>query len=410
MPRSPKQAAGFNNAVLAPWRQQLIFGRAGPKPLLANAFTALRDAPAWAGILCFNAFHQRVVLRGKAPWMAAPVDEYWTNIHDVLAADWLQHEEIAVSPDVAGQAVEAVAREQRFHPVLDYLARCRWDGEPRLDLWAVRFLGAEDTPFVRAVSPRWMISAVARVTEPGCKADCALILEGPQGLLKSTALKTLAQPWFTDEIADLGTKDSAMQLAGAWIIELAELDSISRAEVSRIKAFMSRTTDRFRPPYGRRVVEQPRQCVFAGTANDNEYLRDETGGRRWWPIGCSSIDIDGLAAARDQLWAEARDRYTAAEPWWLETDELNCCAAEEQDARYRADPWRPHIREFIGDKASVSVPEVLSELGIAIKDQTQIHANRVAACLKSLGWGRKQMRIRGDREWRYVSAFTGSRS
>jgi predicted P-loop ATPase len=201
-----------------------------------------------------------------------------------------------------------------------------------------------------------------------------------------------------------------MQLAGAWIIELAELDSISRAEVSRIKAFMSRTTDRFRPPYGRRVVEQPRQCVFAGTANDNEYLRDETGGRRWWPIGCSSIDIDGLAAARDQLWAEARDRYAAAEPWWLETDELNCCAAEEQDARYRADPWRPRIREFIGDKASVSVPEVLSGLGLAIKDQTQIHANRVAACLKSLGWRRKQMRIPGDREWRYVPTVTGSRS
>jgi predicted P-loop ATPase len=411
MPRTPKQAAAFNTSVLAPWRQQLIFGRTGPKALLANAITALRDAPAWAGILWLDAFHQRVVLRGQAPWMAAPVvDEHWTNIHDLRAADWLQHEEIAVTPDVAGQAVEAVAREQRFHPVLDYLTRCRWDGQPRLDLWAVRFLGAGDTPFVRAVSSRWMMSAVARVTEPGCKADCALILEGPQGLLKSTALKTLAHPWFTDEIADLGTKDAALQLAGAWIIELAELDSISRADVSRIKAFMSRTTDRFRPPYGRRVVEQPRQCVFAGTVNGNEYLRDETGGRRFWPIACSSIDIDELAVDRDQLWAEARDRYAAAEPWWLDTDELISDAAEEQDARYRADPWRPRLEELISRKGSVSVPEVLSELGIAIKDQTQIHANRAAACLKSLGWMRKQMRIRGNREWRYVPTVTSGRS
>jgi predicted P-loop ATPase len=288
--------------------------------------------------------------------MSATVDEPWTNTHDVLTADWLQHEEIAVSPDVAGQAVEAVARERRFHPVLDYLARCRWDGELRLDLWAVRFLGAEDTPFVRTVSRRWMISAVARVTEPGCKADCALILEGPQGLLKSTALKTLAQPWFTDEIADLGTKDAAMQLAGAWIVELAELDSIARGGVSRIKAFMSRTTERFRPPYGRRVVEQPRQCVFAGTVNDNEYLRDETGGRRWWPIGCSSIDIDGLAATRHQLWAEARDCYTAGEAWWLDTPELNCCAAEEQNARYRADPWQEPVAGHVASLPSVSIP------------------------------------------------------
>ena len=170
MPRTPKQAAAFNKAVLAPWRRQLILGAQGnPKPLLANAITALREAPEWAGILWFDAFHQRTIIRGRAPWMAARVDEYWTDMHDVLAADWLQHEDIAVSPDVTGQAVEAVAREQRFHPVLDYLDRCRWDGEPRLDLWAVRFLGAEDTPFVRAVSPRWMISAVARVTNPGAK-------------------------------------------------------------------------------------------------------------------------------------------------------------------------------------------------------------------------------------------------
>jgi predicted P-loop ATPase len=234
-----------------------------------------------------------------------------------------------------------------------------------------------------------------------------LILEGLQGLLKSTALKTLAQPWFTDEIADLGTKDAAMQLAGAWIIEIAELDSISRADVSRIKAFMSRTTDRFRPPYSRRVIEQPRQCIFAGTANDNEYLRDETGGRRFWPIGCSSIDIYGLAADRDQLWAEARDRYAAGEPWWLDTDELNSCAAVEQNARYRADPWQDVIAGHVADLSSVSVPEVLRFLGIEKKDQTQLHANRVAACLKALGRERKQVRIEGKQTWRYVTTVTG---
>jgi predicted P-loop ATPase len=254
-----------------------------------------------------------------------------------------------------------------------------------------------------------MIAAVARVTEPGCKSDCALILEGPQGLLKSTALKTLAHPWFTDEIADFGTKDAALQLAGAWIIELPELDSISRPSVSRIKAFMSRTTDRFRPPYGRRVVEQPRQCLFAGTVNGSEYLRDESGGRRWWPIACSNIDIDGLAADRDQLWAEARDRYAAGEPWWLDTDELNFCAAEEQSARFQADPWQEMIEQRVVGQPSVSVGEVLSFLGIPKKDLTQAQANRVSACLKALGWKRKQIRIGGKKQWRYVTSVTSGR-
>jgi predicted P-loop ATPase len=301
------------------WQAQLILSeKKNPKPLLANAITAFRHAPEWASALAFDMFHQRTMLRAKAPWMTDDTDEAWASAHDILAADWLQHQGICVSPDVAGQAIEVVARETRYHPVLDYLDRCRWDGEPRIDQWAVKFLNAPDNPYTRAVSAKWMIGAVARVTEPGCKNDCALILEGDQGIRKSTALKALAHPWFTDEIADLGTKDAALQLAGVWVLEIAELDSMARGDVSKIKSFMSRTTDRFRPPYGRRVVEQPRQCVFAGTVNGNEYLRDETGGRRFWPISCARIDVDGLTDVRDQLWAEARDRYRADETWWLE--------------------------------------------------------------------------------------------
>jgi len=136
----------------------------------------------------------------------------------------------------------------RYHPVLNYLERCQWDGVARLDQWTVNYLGAPDTPYVRAVSSKWMISAVARVHRPGCKVDTGLILEGFQGIRKSTAIGVLANPWFTDEVADLGTKDSALQLAGVWILELAELDSMSRGEVSGIKAFMSRSKDRYRPP------------------------------------------------------------------------------------------------------------------------------------------------------------------
>jgi predicted P-loop ATPase len=247
-----------------------------------------------------------------APWGVVPKGE-WTDHEDRLAAEWLQRQGILVSVDVAGQAVQTAARDHPFHPVRTYLNGLQWDGVERVDRWLSTYLGADDTEYSRAVGSRWLISAVARIFRPGAKADCCLILEGPQGIRKSTALRTIAGEYFTDELADLGSKDAAMQTRGVWIIELSELDNLSHAEVARIKAFMSRTTDRFRPPYGMRLVESPRQCVFAGTVNHGTYLRDETGGRRFWPVVCGCIDIDTLARDRDQLWAETKIRFV----YWI---------------------------------------------------------------------------------------------
>ncbi|MGA7412605.1 MAG: virulence-associated E family protein, partial [Bryobacteraceae bacterium] len=234
------------------------------------------------------------------------------------------------------------------------------------------------------------------------KADSCLILEGPQGSRKSTALKTLAGPYFTDELADLGTKDSVLQTRGVWIIELSELDTLNRSEVGRIKAFMSRTTDRFRPPYGRRLVESPRQCVFAGTVNHSNYLRDETGGRRFWPVACGSIDIDGLARDRDQLWAEAKARFDRGFLWWLETAELVEEAAAEQADRYEGDPWEELVARWIEDRSSAAIGEVLSLCLDKPRAQwTQSDKNRVARCLQGLGWERYRERQGARLEWRY---------
>jgi len=255
-------------------------------------------------VLAFNEFAFGTVALKPAPWGVVLKGE-WTDHEDRLAADWLQKQGILVSVDVAGQAIQTAARDRPIHPVKSYLHGLKWDGVPRVDTWLSDYLGAENTGYARAVGSRWLLSAVARIFRPGAKADCCLILEGPQGIRKSTALKTLAGEFFTDELADLGSKDAAMQTRGVWIIELSELDSLSHSEVARIKAFMSRTTDRFRPPYGMRLVESPRQCVFAGTVNHSTYLRDETGGRRFWPITCGRIEVEALARDRDQLWAEA---------------------------------------------------------------------------------------------------------
>jgi predicted P-loop ATPase len=256
---------------------------------------------------------------------------------------WLQRKGILVDVSVAAQTVQTVSKDRTFHPVRNYLESLSWDGVERLDQWLSKHLGAENNHYTRAVGARWLISEVARVSRPGVKADCCLILEGPKGGRKSTALKTLAGPYFADELANLGSKDSVLQTHGVWIIELSELDTLNRSDVGRIKAFMSRTTDRFRPPYSKRLIESPRQCVFAGTVNHSHYLRDETGGRRFWSVACGSIDIDSLMRDRDQFWAEAKAKFDRGGIWWFETTELVEAAAAEQAERYEAIPGKSSL-------------------------------------------------------------------
>ena len=370
-------------------------------PVLANAIAAFRHAPEWGGVLAFNEFGCGTVVLRPAPWGIVPKGE-WTDHEDRLAAEWLQRQGVLVSVDVAGQAVQTAARDHPFHPVKAYLQDLHWDGVERVDRWLSTYLGVEDTEYSRAVGSRWLISAVARIFRPGAKADCCLIFEGPQGIRKSTALRTVAGEYFTDELADLGSKDAAMQTRGVWIIELSELDNLNHAEVARIKAFMSRTTDRFRPPYGMRLVESPRQCVFAGTVNHGSYLRDETGGRRFWPVVCGQIDIDGLAGVRDQLWAEAKVRFESGCPWWLDTPDLVRLASDQQEARYEGDPWEEVIGPWLENRQSTAISEVLEKcLSKPQAQWTQTDKIRAARCLRAQGWLRYRER-QGERlEWRY---------
>jgi predicted P-loop ATPase len=384
----------------------------GVRANLANAITLLsgqpcpeiaelRDANPWNGVLAYDDFAGRPVMRSVPPWPIAEQAEFprpWEPADDTYAAEWLQHHGVGVSVKVVAQAVDAVARRNRFHPVRDHLEGLQWDGRERADHWLPDFLGARDSDLVRAMGSRWLVAAVARIFKPGCKADCMLILEGPQGSLKSTALRVLADPWFSDDMPEIGTKDASLQASGVWIVELAELDSLARAEETKIKAFMSRRTDRFRPPYGERVIERPRQCLFAGTTNKiGGYLRDETGGRRFWPVRVGEIDVVGLQAARDQLWAEAVARYRNGEPWWLNTPELTGAAASVVAERYNSDAWQDLIADHLVGRSQTSTTEILRDvLKLEVGRWDKSHQTRVGICLSRLGW-EKERETTGDR-------------
>jgi predicted P-loop ATPase len=180
-----------------------------------------------------------------------------------------------------------------------------------------------------------------------------------------------------------------MQLLGVWIIEIAELDSMSRADVSRVKAFISRSTDRFRLPYGRRVQDQLRRCVFAGTVNASDYLRDDTGNRRFWPVACSVVRLEELRRDRDQLWAEAVHRFREEERWWLDDVALVADAEQEQAARVPPDPWQERIEKYLAGRDDVSTTEILTDcIGKPVENQQRRDEMRVGAVLRSLKWQR----------------------
>ena len=369
-----------------------------PRSLLANALHLFRSA-AWAGVIARDQFALRTVARQATPWgFTGP----WNEQQDALATEWLHHQDVYVSSDVTARAIETVAEENGFDPLRDYLTSVEWDRQPRLAGWMHHYLGAPDNPYTETVGTRWAISAVARALRPGCKADHVPILEGAQGQLKSTTCAILGGEFYSDDISDLGGKDAAMQTAAAWIIELPELDALSRAEQSRVKAFVSRSVDRFRPPYGRRVVELPRRSVFIGTVNHSTYLRDETGARRFWPITVGHVKKDELIRDRNQLWAEARYRFEAGESWWIEDATVTALAAAEQSDRYDTDPWQAVISAWAGSQDSITVSDVLTQaIDRPTAQWTQADQSRVARCLRVTGWIRYQQRTEAGREWRY---------
>jgi predicted P-loop ATPase len=395
--------AAFDGA--AAWRATLkVTNTNEPRAMLANAIIALRDAPDWQGVLAHDEFALRTLAQSPPPWCrgmnGAWRESEWTDYDDTRAAEWLQRNDIRVTSAVAAEAAQAVAKMRSFHPVRNYLADLRWDGKQRIASFARTCLDADDTPYHATAVKCMFVSGVARIMSPGCQADITVILEGAQGLGKSTLLRSTFHPWFTDELADLGSKDAAMQLAGVWGIEISELSGMTRSELEKVKAFLTRREDRFRPSYGRRVLGVKRQCIFIGTTNEHAYLKDATGGRRYLPITCGEkLDVSRVARDKDQLWAEAVHMHKAGESWWIADPSDAKLAREAQEFRYVADPWEDPISEYLeGIDGSVSVSEVLkSAVFVDLNRQGQADQNRVVRCLQRLGWKQLASRKSGRR-------------
>lgn len=293
-----------------------------------------------------------------------------------------------------------LANKNQCHPVREYLTGLKWDGKPRLDRWAITYLGAEDTPLHRAFGRVMLLGAVHRVMRPGCQFDYMVVLEGPQGKLKSSALRALGEPWFTDSLR-LGSdcKVTIEQTAGYWFAEVAELAGMGTREIDAVKTQITTREDRARAAYGYFASTIPRQFIMVGTTNESEYLKDRTGNRRFLPIRVGEIDLDALRRDRDQLFAEAFHGANGGELPILPEDVL-AAAAEAQAARVVADAVTERLREIMADVPGgrIEKEDIWKALNLAdVSKRTLPLARSITATMKELGWAPTQ-------QWRQAEA------
>ena len=322
-----------------------------PLSTIDNVWLILEHDPRLKGKFALNAFAGRGEVLGPLPWTDRSERRLWDD-NDSAGLYWYleKYYQITGAGKIDG-ALSLHSQQHAFNDVQSYLKGLTWDGTPRLDTLCVDYLGAEDTPYTRAVTRKAFTGAVARAMQPGAKFDQMTILSGPQGIGKSTLLDKMSMGWFNDSIRTFEGKEASELLQGVWIVEIAELDAFRRSDVSRIKQFISQRADRFRAAYGRHVKEMPRCCVFFGTTNSPDYLQDRTGNRRFWPV-----DVGRQRAVRsvwrdldhdlDQLWAEAAARWRVGEPLYLDGD-LDAAARAQQEAHREVGAREGLILEFL---------------------------------------------------------------
>lgn len=320
---------------------------------------------------------------------------------------------MAVKSDLVMSCVEAVARRRQRHPVRDYLGGLTWDGVPRVASMFVDLYGVADNAYARQAARCFMVSAAARIlwVDPavhhnGAKVDFMLVIEGEQGKGKTASVGALfGAQWYAESMESPSGKDFYQALKGRWCVEIGEMDSFSRADVTKVKQAITSRFDTYRPSYGRVTRSFRRECVFVGTTNEQEYLRDATGGRRFLPVTITRVDVAAVVAARDQLWAEAVQLFRDGARWW----ELPEAAVAEQEKRYDADAWEdvlsrwlagtiddekaypPRVRAMLPAIPWVTTSELLEwACRVDTGKQGRAEQMRVGKIMHRLGWAREQ--------------------
>ena len=402
------------------WRKHLLLTSNGAiKPVRENAVLALDGVPesavagvdGAAGVIGYNEFTNDLLKTRDTPWGTSAGE--WQEVDELLMGEWLvrEHWLPSMPRGTLEEAVRMVAYRHRFHPVRTYLQGLQWDGEKRLSTWLRRACLEEDEwddtdplqRYLARVGTFFLMGMCARVMTPGFKFDWMLILEGAQGMRKSTLLRVLAGEYFADTGLVLGDKDSYQQLQGRWLYEFGELDSFGKAEVTKIKSFIASSSDYFRASFDRRAREYPRQLVFGGTTNEDHYLTDPTGNRRFWPVRVTRvIDIDWVIAHRDQLFAEAMARLQAGARAYPTPQEERELFVPQQQQRAVENAIEASVCGYLYDPNQktgmhgvngtmvneISLVELLQRIGISIEKlgPGRFHEKQAAAALRRLGW------------------------
>lgn len=391
------------------WRKQCFWKDGRLRECRENVFQILQHFPAWQGCLAMDDFANVIRIRKDTP-LGQKAGEVWDEDQDFKLGLWMAQafRLFIKSSGVISEGVRATAKANAYHPVREWLEGLPWDGTPRLDDWLTDYAGVAKTPYSSLIGRLFLIGMVARIYRPGCKMDTALILEGLQGEGKSTIAKALAGEWFSDTAFVMGDKDSFIGLRGKWAYELAELESFNRSESTRTKAFISSSTDSYRAPYDRVSKDHPRQCVFIGTTNQYEYLKDSSGNRRYWPVLCTGeLNAAGLRDMREQIFAEAVQLYKQGMNWWATKDQQNLLISPQQEERELHDVWEIVIYQWLENTCTKYEVTSLDVLVGALKmevskiDGARQSAMRVGVCMRKLGWTKKRQ-TGGAREWVYV--------
>jgi predicted P-loop ATPase len=351
-----------------------------PHANIANASQVLKNHPELAGKIWFDSFRQRIfhTLKGT--------EKEWSDGDDLALTIWMQ-QQIGLHKmpvQTVAQSVIAHATNQSRNSVLEYLGGLEWDQTPRLEDWLSDYLGVEKTPYSMAIARNWLISMVARAYVPGCKVDHMPVLEGSMGKGKTSFLELLGGQWYSAATESFGSREFLQQIIGCWLMEMPDLANFNRREHGHIIATITIRTDRFRPPYGRHVVDHARTCVFAATSENDDYLSDSRGIRRFWPLRTKHIDLEAFAQARDQLFAEAVHEFHKSSPWHTvpEADTI-----KEQADRRDDDPWGERVLSYAQSRDEITCADVLlNALDMQLKDQSQKEKLRVAAILRDAGW------------------------